>query len=545
MPSAAPEKSPPRPAATQRLLQASFVLAVVSFAWLRFSDNTVDNDLWGHVLYGQRYWLKGEVRGKEMLSWTAPGFAIVNHEYLAEIVMGWVHRAAGGTGLWVYMLVMGFATSGFALRAGKGTGIAQTWTALILFAASINFIAVGFAVRPQLFTTLALVVELVLLRELVKGRLSWGWLLPPLIALWGNFHGGVLAGIVVFFIMAATESLQTLWPHPWSTGWDAPTSSQRTLTVYWTLFALSGFALLFNPWGYDLVKWNVGAILRPRPQIQEWHALNLSAAHAPFYVVATLTLLAWSFSRRPKKAWEAATLLVLATMGILHQRHVPLFGLANLIFSPRHFNAAAQRLAPHCRGLISALARPVVQAVVSVLLLVASGASLVASFLTPKEHPFTMEVEKNVYPVSAVAFMQASHLEGKTITFFDWGQENLWELPYNPVSFDGRFDTGYPPSVIAAHWDFYRGQALRPEVNWSEAEVALLPVESGGVTLLTQAGWRAVYRDPLATVLIPARGRHASFMAGQPPLQRGLEALRGRSPFPDAPPLLSTASAPR
>jgi len=37
------------------LLKLSLVLATLSFAWLRFSDNTVDNDLWGHVLYGQRY----------------------------------------------------------------------------------------------------------------------------------------------------------------------------------------------------------------------------------------------------------------------------------------------------------------------------------------------------------------------------------------------------------------------------------------------------------------------------------------------------------
>src|SRR3954465_1440380 len=102
-----------------RLLQVSLVLAIVSFAWLRFSDNTVDNDLWGHVLYGQRYWNQGHVRGPEAFSWTAPGFDIVNHEYLAEIVMGLVHRIAGGTGLWVYMLVMALVTVALALRAGS------------------------------------------------------------------------------------------------------------------------------------------------------------------------------------------------------------------------------------------------------------------------------------------------------------------------------------------------------------------------------------------------------------------------------------------
>jgi len=545
MPSPDPQKPAPTSAATLRLLRISFVLAVVGFAWLRFSDNTVDNDLWGHVLYGQRDWMLGRVERVEHLSWTAPGFAVINHEYLAEIAMGLVHRVGGGTGLWIYMLAMASVTVALALWAGRGPAGAQKWAALMLFAASIDFIAVGFDVRPQLFTSLALVVELILLRRMANGRLAWGFLLPPLFALWGNLHGGVIAGLAVFFVLAAIESAHAIWPRSLALGWEATRRPRRNLPFYWSLFLTSLLALLLNPWGYGLIRWNIGAILRRRPQIDEWGPMTLSAAHAPYYLVAAISLLAWMFSRQPKKPWEGAVLLLLAAMGALHQRHVPLFGLANLVLSPRHINDAARQIAPHCRGLVSAFARPVVQAGAAIALLAASGVALGASFAAPKEHPFTMEVEKSDYPVTAVEFMQAHRLFGKTITFFDWGQENLWELPFNPVSFDGRFDTGYPPQVIAAHWDFYSGKAMRSEVNWSEAEVALLPTGSGGVKLLIRAGWRSVYRDPLATVLVPARGRHAAFMLGQPVQLRSDDALRGRLPFPDAPPLLGTTAAPR
>src|SRR4051812_7316198 len=99
---------------TLRWLQLSLLAAVLGFAWLRFSDNTVDNDLWGHVLYGQRYWNQGHVRGSEAFSWTARGFDIVNHEYLAEIVVGQVHRFSGGTGLWIYMIAMSALTIALA-----------------------------------------------------------------------------------------------------------------------------------------------------------------------------------------------------------------------------------------------------------------------------------------------------------------------------------------------------------------------------------------------------------------------------------------------
>ena len=102
-----------------------------------------------------------------------------------------------------------------------------------------------------------------------------------------------------------------------------------------------------------------------------------------------------------------------------------------------------------------------------------------------------------------------------------------------------------PPAVITAHWDFYAGKALRPAVRWDEAEVALLPANCAGIRLLMLKGWRRVYLDPLATVLVPARGPHAQFMAGRRIRPRSADAVSGRIPFPDVPAVLATAAAPR
>jgi hypothetical protein len=531
--------SSPSASPAMRLLQAALVLAVACFAWLRFSDNTVDNDLWGHVLYGQRYWNLGHVRGPEPFSWTAGGFDIVNHEYLAEIAMGFVHRVAGGTGLWLYMMGMAALTVGLALLPGKTKSATSNWTGLVLFAASINFIALGFAVRPQLFTTLFLVVELLLLRVIANGHRGAGIILLLLFAIWGNLHGGVLAGVVVLAAIVAAETLQARWPRVLPASWKISRPPRRNLGLYWALLSGAVVALLLNPWGYRLLEWNLRATLRPRPQIHEWHPLALSAANAPYYIVAAISLLAWIYSRQPKKLGEAFTLLLLAVMGILHQRHAPLFGLANLVFTPVHLADVAGQIAPRCHSLITLFTRPAGQIGGAAALFVAAGAALFASFSAPKEHPFTMEVERNVYPVTAVEFMQAHRLFGKTITFFDWGQQSLWELPENPVSFDGRFDTGYPPRVIAAHWDFYNGKGMSPDVNWNEADVALLPANGGGAELLVRNGWRPVYQDPLAVVLVPSHGPHATFRLGQPIERRGVEVLQGRKPFPDNPPRLA------
>ena len=99
--------------------------------------------------------------------------------------------------------------------------------------------------------------------------------------------------------------------------------------------------------------------------------------------------------------------------------------------------------------------------------------------------------------------------------------------------------------MIDAHWDFYAGRAMRPAVHWEEAELALLPTDCAGIRLLQAKGWRRLYRDPLASVLVPPHGPHAMIMLGRRERRRSDDAVAGRVPFPDAPALLATPAAPR
>jgi len=178
--------------------------------------------------------------------------------------------------------------------------------------------------------------------------------------------------------------------------------------------------------------------------------------------------------------------------------------------------------------------------------LLATGAGCLAASLAPiREHPFTIAVPRDTYPVAAIDFMRRHQLTGRTLTFFDWGQQVLWELPLNPVSFDGRLDTVYPDEIRDAHWRFYAGETPGPGLKPAEAEVALLPSSSGGVDLLRQSGWSLVYRDPLAAVLVQTRARFSALAGLSLPVQGGRAAVQGCAPFPVAPPVLATARRPR
>ncbi len=555
-----PVASPFATVGPSRLLRWSFFFAVLAFAWLRFSENTADNDLWGHVLCGQRYWTAGQVERVEKMSWTAAGGPWINHEFAADITLGRVHHFAGGTGLWCFMLAVAALTVGWAWREGAGKEPGRRLAAIALLGASVNFIALGYAVRPQLFTMLGLVAVLAGLRRFFAGRLAWGWLLPLVLAVWANLHGGFLAGWVLLILACSLEiaariapvSLRPLFagdPIPSTTtrlgGDPSPCLPQPGTGIIAALAIASTAVLLLNPWGFDLIVWTVRSLRQSRPHITEWQPLLPNAASAPFYLVLVASALAWIFSRQPRRLWEAAALALLGAMSIQHQRHAPLFGLANLLLSPLHLADAARRLAPHCATLLAVFRRRPIQLAASLALAGAGWFCVRASVATPREHPFTMEVPRDTYPVAAIAFMRDHGLTGNTLAFFDWGQQMLWELPENPVSFDGRMDTVFPPALMEAHWRFYAGEAPGPALDLNGAGLALLPTECGGVDFLRRSGWALVYRDPLATILAKNPGTFAGLAPLKLPVLAGRAATQGRVPFPDSPPLLGTSAAPR
>ena len=528
--------APPR-ASPRSFLPAAFVFAVVAFAWWRFSDNTADNDLWGHVLYGQRALALGHVEKTDPFSWTAAGAPWINHEVLAERTLGWVHHLAGGTGLWflsVFTAAVTLLLAWFEVRRdARDPGLGLTFAALL--AASTNGIALGFSARPQLATMLALVVLLGQMRLLYAG---WRWALltlPVLVLVWINTHGGVLAGLLLLGLAALVTGVQGLAPEALNRRFFA--GPPRTA---WLLFAAalasSLAAALATPWGPESLRWLVASVSYTRPEITEWRSTPLDFAHATFWFVALLSLAAWLWSRRGRRAWEAAALAVLLAMAWRHQRHVSLFCLANLVLTPPHLLDLLQRVRSHATGLVAAFQGTGLRLAVTLLLLAAGAAALAASMRAPRRDPWTIEVERDQFPCAALHFLQAHPVAGNLLVFFDWGQQAMWTLPRNRVSFDGRFDTVYPRALIEAHWRFYRGESVDPAVlDLRRADVALLPSGGGGAHQLLADGWTLVYWDPLACVVVRAPSASPSLASLHLPVRAGMEAVAGREPFPNAP----------
>jgi hypothetical protein len=107
---------------------------------------------------------------------------------------------------------------------------------------------------------------------------------------------------------------------------------------------------------------------------------------------------------------------------------------------------------------------------------------------------------------NAARFIQLNRLQGRMLTWFDWGEYAIWHFgPGLQVSMDGRRETVYTDATIQAHRRFYAADAtasaylrtLDPDYIW-------LPKRLPITGTLAQEGWLPAFSGPISVVFARA-----------------------------------------
>jgi hypothetical protein len=525
------------PLSSQLKLARWLLLAlVVTFAFWRFSEPAADPDLWGHVIYGQRNLAAMDVERTEPFSWTAPDYPWVNHEFFAELTMGAVHWAAGSAGLFWLMLALSFGAYALAIRLGRveQCPAAFVWVIALLMCREV---AIGFAMRPQLFSAVFFVGFLGCLRPLLNGARWPVFTLPILLCAWINTHGAALLALVLMLITIAVNALgplvTKLAPKPAKPHLTFEPIAPSTWRNLLSATALCWLAVGVTPYGYGLLGWLIDSVRYVRPEIVEWNPTALSAKHLLFFISFPVFAVLACITRHTKRPWELATVTVLFIAAVRHERHIPLYALAYIVITPSYVAAflRLERVKNWCAQSIQPNVFKI--SLLNSILLISTATSAWQGLVNKSAGGLRMQVPRAEYPVTAMQFLNDSQLSGNAIVNFDWAQMALWELPQFKTSFDGRLDTCYPRDLIEAHWAFYY-DGIVPETAFdlSQADIVLIPPSlAANDTLKALPNWHIIYQDLLCTIYLNTT-RNTDWT--RPLTRKGLEATRGNSRFPDA-----------
>lgn len=472
------------------------VASVVGCALRRLGITVADPDLWGHVRFGQLILGAGHIPRTDPFSYLSGGQVWINHEWLSEVVFALAYRLGGPLGLVALKTLVGLTIFSVVYRhlTRRGLDVLRAGMVVVVL---VLLLQIGLAtVRPHLFTYLFFLLVVLAIEAAERGRRRWLWTLPPIFALWANFHGGFLAGLGVLGVWTATRVAVAVW-RTYRQAEEGTSLPTRSILMLLAVFAASVLGTLLNPYGVHLLLFLARTATVPRPEITEWHPIQIASVIGVAYLAfLVLLLLGLVRSSRTKSLAAMVVLAVTGLVPLLAVRHLPLFGLAVTAMAGEHLGSAFGRR-DRSSGGSARLDRTVAVVGTAVGLLLA---------LSVLPRVGCIELGGR-YPVAAVQALEDSGATGNLAVSFTWGEYAIWHLaPQLRVSMDGRRETVYPEPVYAEHLRFLYGMG-----DWDDlldgrpTDVAL--VERPGPTfnlLSLKPGWELVYSDPLAAIFARA-----------------------------------------
>lgn len=451
-----------------------------------FSDNRADNDLWGHLLFGHDILQAGAVPRWDTYSYTAAGAPWLDHEWLAQVLLAAVYGWAGSAGLLLLKLALGAGTFlCLFVLIRRRTAVAAVWggSGLVLLA----ILARGFAIRPQIFTYLALAVELLVLDAYASPTAGRGWRyafagLPLLFVLWANVHGGFVLGLGVLALFACADLVR------------APRQSVGTWVICLVAVAVS----FLNPYGSRLFGFVWDELGRAHP-ITEWQAARVTdvAQWAFFATLAALVATLFSGGQRRAHWWQVGLALATGALAVRQQRHTPVFAVCAAVPLAAQLDGTWARLR-HVQWLVlGRTARQGIAGAVAVLALI----QFVFTAQRYRRDGLQIRFDAAEYPTSAVQILRAAQVSANLAVPLDWGEYALWFLaPRVKVSLDGRFATVFPASVVQQNFDFFSGASGWQRLLTEHATEAVLMPLGSACPVRMLADWQLVVRTPEAQV---------------------------------------------
>jgi hypothetical protein len=490
-----------------------------------------------HIRTGQLILATHEVPRVDPFSAAMAGQPWFAWEWLYDLLAGWLETVAGLNGvlLLTALIIAGVFSWTFRLLLRRR---ANVFVALILVLLAASASMIHFQARPHVVSWLVTVAWFWILESsdrccgdsnsyssAISGteghRTRLLWLLPLLMLVWVNVHGGFLVG----FVLLAIYWLGSAWQW-WRLREDRFDDALRKIRAGRRVRALtltgilSAAATLVNPYGFQLHV-HIYRYLSNRflmDHIDEFQSPNFHyVAQKCFAGLLLLTLAALAAKRREVGASQGFVVLFAVYSGLYASRNIPVSSLLLILvigpwlsdamknlgdrpigarwrgIAPTQFLQRMEAIELSLRGHLWPIA-----AIALTCCIAANGGKLGTTLL------MDAHFDGKRFPVAAVNYLEKQNVQGPLVSRDDWGGYLIYRL--------------YPRvrMVVDDRHDFYGEEFLKSylkmvhvEPGWEDflqqhaAHCVIVPKDSALANILAEtAGWQRVYGDDVAAVFV-------------------------------------------
>ena len=483
-------------------------VAVLLVGWFTLAvRNVVDPDVWWHLKTGEYIAAHKSVPHTDIFSYTRAGQPWIAHEWLSDLLIYGVYRAASWGGLIATFAAIVSAAffllylRGLASAGGSKSTYISGVVALCGALATVPL----WGVRPQIISLLFTSLWLFVLERSEQNRGLLWWTLP-LTVLWVNLHAGFALGIALLALFLGGEFLE------WLLALSAARQSMQHLRALAITLVCDLLLVPLNPNGTEMYLYPIETLRSQAMQkyILEWASPNFHRVeYAPFLflLLAMIAMLAWSRScTRPRDL----LLLVVSTLAALSStRMIPFFVLIAVPMLSRGLQSGlgGTRSNFASTGTEGEPARPrtlaqFLNAAIFAAMLAFAAVHLVQVI---RQQP---QAEASHFPAAAVAYLDAHPTPGPIFNHYDWGGYLIWRLyPRACVFIDGRADV-YGGRFLDQFANTYQltNNWRQTLAQWQVGTVILPPESALAAALRLEPGWSLRYSDVQAEIFTGPSG---------------------------------------
>ncbi len=463
-------------------------LAAISFGPRMLN---MDGDLPRHLLSGRLILTTHSVPITEPFVYPYAGQTYVSHEWLADVILFLVYKAAGLTGIVLFCAVL-LAAAFTLLYSELSIRLDLKIPVLFLVAWGAAISSLNWITRPHIISMFLLGIWLIWTGRLARGEKARLWLFPLFMIAWSNLHGEFIAGILVLFAYAAG------WL--WDFVFDRANADIKIGKNLWLALVFSLLATLANPAG--ILPWKtVLGFVNNRYLMSRMAESNPPDFHQPQFSVL-LGLLVFSIfllavNKKRISTGQAFLLAGFSALSLMAARNLHLYGVvAPFVLAEAVSGALAVGVIARVENILRNVESRLRGVLWPIIITLAFGIVLIFSTAGS-----IFRFNPAFFPVEAVQWLETHPQTGNMFNNLDWGGYlalHLW--PGQKVFVDSMADTSGELTrqfeTVVTLSDGWQDLLAQYDVIW-----AIIPARAPLAKAFNEAGWQLLYSDSTAVIL--------------------------------------------
>lgn len=483
------------------IAQSLFVIVFLHLSFNVGHNLLADCDTGFHIKAGEYMLETRSIPTHDPFSLFSPPLPWPTHEWLSDVIMASIDKIAGLSGVvifFIFIISLSYSLLFRVLRANRGNILIDiVLIVIVLVTSQMHWLA-----RPHIFTLLLFIVWYSVIEGFQNDRNNLLYVLPPIMLLWVNLHGGFILGFVTIIIYLIYNLMNSYL----SDGLEKKRHQGKLKYLFLATMA-SVLVSLINPKGFHTLLFPLNVVSNSLIMDNYGEFLSPNFHYSPFVPFKIFLLLAiacFGLFKTKLTFVEVALVLIFTNMSLFSGRYIPYFAVIVAPVLSKHGSIMLNHAGNKVTDLIINRAKVQESIDDSARGYVWPIAAIVVVILFTASNRIDFEFDEKIKPVAALEFLKKEHLPGNMFNNDEFGDYIIYRsYPQYKVFFDSRADI-YGNEKLRDYLDIanmkpgWEAIIDKYDINW----VIFNSNSPLCQNLNLKKNWRLVYSDNVADIFM-------------------------------------------